>query len=421
MDSGPPTPRRGSLSWWLTLRRRRCAGAEPPADICAQIEEPRAHSRRRSRHGASRSSTCAHLPISRADRQACARARLTSPHWRLVHHPTERQPLGRSGDRFLRTGRHPAGPPQWGPAAPGDRHPRRRGDAMPSKKQKTNGKTASTAPMRFTGDGASGTDEPRRRCATQDVHRRLLSMVPGYAEARDAIENTTLARTLAPSRFTGTARIPVVVHVVSNTAEQDISDEQVVSQIDVLNRDFRATNPDISAVPAVVRRAHRRRRGSSSSSRPRTPTATRPQGSPATATSVQSFGSDDRDQVGGDRRRRRVARRPVPQHVGVPARAAACWATPSSPAARPRPTAWSSPPRPSARPGRHGPAVRPRPHRDARGRPLPEPVPHLGRRRDRLPRQRPRRRHAQPGPDRTLGGRRSRTSAAATARTATCS
>ena len=189
---------------------------------------------------------------------------------------------------------------------------------MPSKKQKTNGKAASTAPMRFAGDGTSGTDEPRRRCATQDVHRRLLSMVPGYAEARDAIENTTLARTLAPTRFTGTARIPVVVHVVSNTAEQDISDEQVVSQIDVLNRDFRATNPDTSAVPSVFA-------GLVADAQIEFFLATTdPDGNPTsgitrTSTSVQSFGSNDARQVGGDRRSRRLARRSVPQHVGVPA------------------------------------------------------------------------------------------------------
>jgi Pregnancy-associated plasma protein-A len=163
---------------------------------------------------------------------------------------------------------------------------------MPSKKQKTNGKAASTAPMRFTGDGASGMDEPRRRCATMDVHRRLLSMVPGYAEARDAIENTTTARTLAPSRFTGTARIPVVVHVVSNTAEQDISDEQVVTQIDVLNRDFRATNPDTSAVPSVFA-------GLVADTQIEFFLATTdPDGNPTsgitrTSTSVQSFGSND--------------------------------------------------------------------------------------------------------------------------------
>jgi hypothetical protein len=38
--------------------------------------------------------------------------------------------------------------------------------------------------------------------------------------------------------------IPVVVHVVYSTPEQNISDAQVQSQIDVLNEDFTASNPD---------------------------------------------------------------------------------------------------------------------------------------------------------------------------------
>ena len=45
--------------------------------------------------------------------------------------------------------------------------------------------------------------------------------------------------------------IPVVVHVVYNTATENISDAQIQSQIDVLNRDFRALNSDIGSVPGA--------------------------------------------------------------------------------------------------------------------------------------------------------------------------
>ena len=45
--------------------------------------------------------------------------------------------------------------------------------------------------------------------------------------------------------------IPVVVHIVWNTAEEDISDEQVFSQIEVLNQDFRATNVEVPGIPSV--------------------------------------------------------------------------------------------------------------------------------------------------------------------------
>lgn len=45
--------------------------------------------------------------------------------------------------------------------------------------------------------------------------------------------------------------IPVVVHVVYNTATQNISDAQIQSQLNILNQDFRKLNSDISLVPSV--------------------------------------------------------------------------------------------------------------------------------------------------------------------------
>ena len=103
------------------------------------------------------------------------------------------------------------------------------------------------------GDSGGERDTPTvRTCGTMEVHRQLLSRFPEYARARDEIENQTLdyehgARSaLRP----GVTRIPVVVHVVWNTAPQNILDAQITSQIDVLNRDFRRTNPDVSSTPA---------------------------------------------------------------------------------------------------------------------------------------------------------------------------
>lgn len=48
---------------------------------------------------------------------------------------------------------------------------------------------------------------------------------------------------------TDTLYIPVVVHILYNTAEQNISDEQVKSQIDVLNEDYAAQNATAAEVP----------------------------------------------------------------------------------------------------------------------------------------------------------------------------
>ena len=85
-----------------------------------------------------------------------------------------------------------------------------------------------------------------------EVHHRLLAVSESYARNRDQIENLALAYKMglqAVSR-TGTVQIPVVVHVVWNKEEQNISDAQIQSQMDVLNKDFRKSNPDISQVPS---------------------------------------------------------------------------------------------------------------------------------------------------------------------------
>jgi len=88
-----------------------------------------------------------------------------------------------------------------------------------------------------------------RRCGTMDVHRRLLASDPHYARARSEIENLTLRLAATDGARTGVTRIPVVVHVVWNTAAQNLSEAQINSQIDVLNRDYRRTNPDVSSTP----------------------------------------------------------------------------------------------------------------------------------------------------------------------------
>lgn len=45
--------------------------------------------------------------------------------------------------------------------------------------------------------------------------------------------------------------IPVVVHVIYNQAAENISEEQIISQINSLNADFAKSNADFSKVPAV--------------------------------------------------------------------------------------------------------------------------------------------------------------------------
>ncbi|WP_314245276.1 zinc metalloprotease [Streptomyces sp. DSM 40907] len=92
-----------------------------------------------------------------------------------------------------------------------------------------------------------------RWCGAMEVHRRLLDRNPEYAGNRALIENTafTYERRERIAAREAVIDIPVVVHVVHNTAEQNISVAQINSQIDVLNQDFRGRNPDISKVPGV--------------------------------------------------------------------------------------------------------------------------------------------------------------------------
>jgi hypothetical protein len=87
-------------------------------------------------------------------------------------------------------------------------------------------------------------------CATMEVHRRLLAVDPGYREVQERLEQLTAAvhegMRIAPA---GEVTVPVVVHVVAATDEQDVSDEQVVSQLAVLSADFRARNADVGDTP----------------------------------------------------------------------------------------------------------------------------------------------------------------------------
>ena len=93
-----------------------------------------------------------------------------------------------------------------------------------------------------------------RRCATWENHERRARRDPGYRQRCRLVERETqdwLRRHGNGGLRTGLIRIPVVVHVIYNTAAQDISDAQIHSQIDVLNRDFRRLNADASSTPSV--------------------------------------------------------------------------------------------------------------------------------------------------------------------------
>lgn len=87
-----------------------------------------------------------------------------------------------------------------------------------------------------------------------EQHWRLVRKDPEYRWRRLQIEREIqdwVRRYGGAGLRTGLIRIPVVVHVIYNTAAQNISDAQIQSQIDVLDADFRRLNADAAATPAA--------------------------------------------------------------------------------------------------------------------------------------------------------------------------
>jgi len=97
----------------------------------------------------------------------------------------------------------------------------------------------------------------RRTCGTMEQHTRMLEAEPVYRANRLTIERFSLERARVALRAAAprTITIPVVVHVLHSTAAENISEEQVRSQIAVLNQDFQRKNPDRSQTPAPFRGA----------------------------------------------------------------------------------------------------------------------------------------------------------------------
>ena len=92
----------------------------------------------------------------------------------------------------------------------------------------------------------------RRMCASQDVLQEQLAADPTLAIRMNEIEAFT-QKNISNKNFklvNGKIVIPVVVNVLYRTEAENISLAQIQSQIDVLNKDFTATNSDFGDVPA---------------------------------------------------------------------------------------------------------------------------------------------------------------------------
>lgn len=98
----------------------------------------------------------------------------------------------------------------------------------------------------------------QRTCYSNNYLHEQLAADPAFAANRQQIEDFTAAfvkkgGAAVLERGTATYNIPVVVHVVYNTTAQNITDAQIQSQIDVLNKDYQLNNADTNSVPTVFR------------------------------------------------------------------------------------------------------------------------------------------------------------------------
>jgi hypothetical protein len=93
----------------------------------------------------------------------------------------------------------------------------------------------------------------QRSCHTMENHERLLMEDPHMFERQQKIEEFTnyAINSGKVDKNKAVITIPVVVHVVYNTTAQNVSDAQIQSQLDVLNKDFRKLNTDLNLIPST--------------------------------------------------------------------------------------------------------------------------------------------------------------------------
>ncbi|MBS1934750.1 MAG: zinc metalloprotease, partial [Bacteroidetes bacterium] len=104
----------------------------------------------------------------------------------------------------------------------------------------------------------------QNECRTAEYRQQLINKSPELISKIASIEaftqnlqkakSTTInGSSSSVNQVPTVITIPVVVHVVYNTAQQNISDQQIASQINVLNQDYNRLNPDTNNTPAVFR------------------------------------------------------------------------------------------------------------------------------------------------------------------------
>lgn len=89
--------------------------------------------------------------------------------------------------------------------------------------------------------------QAQRKCGTMDLYNHNAQQNPMLLAQRQQAEQRTqmwIAQKASNKQTGAVVTIPVVVHVVYNATNENISAAQIQSQIDVLNADFRKLNAD---------------------------------------------------------------------------------------------------------------------------------------------------------------------------------
>lgn len=101
----------------------------------------------------------------------------------------------------------------------------------------------------FAVTALNGQNKP---CYTDQANMKFMAKDSYYSAYREKLEGA-IKQMMEKSVSFGESviTIPVVVHVVYNTPQQNISDLQILSQIDVLNADYRLQNSDLNKIRPV--------------------------------------------------------------------------------------------------------------------------------------------------------------------------
>lgn len=105
--------------------------------------------------------------------------------------------------------------------------------------------------------GIISTSWAQRSCGTEEYVRQMIQANPSLQNAYNKLRTTTLLSRPDNAAHDTAANqvinIPIVIHVLYNTDDQNISDAQILSQFVVLNQDYRRQNADTASTPGAFK------------------------------------------------------------------------------------------------------------------------------------------------------------------------